>query len=229
MIDERLKARLRALLSKTVDNGCTEAEAMAAAAKAAEIMQEYAISEGDLHVSTATAGRATRRSTLREALYSTISIVTNCAGYYCDHVASGDPIVIYFGHDPGPTIAAYLRNVCDRAIDREIKIFKKSTFYLRRRNTSTRRQAVADFTQGMVARLNQKLQKLFAGSKDAAKRDAAAKARDLQFPGGKLIVAPKKKERFSDASFEGFRAGSNVDLHHGVDGAEAPLLIGGRS
>lgn len=37
----RLLARLKALLAKTTENGCTEGEAMAAAEKAAELMREY--------------------------------------------------------------------------------------------------------------------------------------------------------------------------------------------
>src|SRR5262245_57916876 len=38
---ERIIERVRALLAMTVVNGCTEAEAMLAAAKAAKLMEEY--------------------------------------------------------------------------------------------------------------------------------------------------------------------------------------------
>lgn len=42
---DRLIARIKALLSKTVDNGCTESEAMAALAKAQEIMQAHGLDQ----------------------------------------------------------------------------------------------------------------------------------------------------------------------------------------
>lgn len=50
MNDSRKKMleRVRAILSKTLANGCTEGEAMAAFAKAQELMATYDISEGDI-------------------------------------------------------------------------------------------------------------------------------------------------------------------------------------
>ncbi len=52
---DRLRARLRALLDKTVANGCTEAEALAAAEKARAIMAERGISDADLAMGQARA------------------------------------------------------------------------------------------------------------------------------------------------------------------------------
>ena len=40
---DRLKTRLQGLRSKTTDNGCTEAEALLAAAKVAELLDRYDI------------------------------------------------------------------------------------------------------------------------------------------------------------------------------------------
>jgi hypothetical protein len=59
-------ARIRALLAKTVDKGCTEQEAMAAAAKAKELMDKYQLdlSEAELEEEgfvRSTADRAERR------------------------------------------------------------------------------------------------------------------------------------------------------------------------
>lgn len=43
-------ARIRALLMKTVDNGCTEEEAMAAAAKAGELMDRYGLESSEVEI-----------------------------------------------------------------------------------------------------------------------------------------------------------------------------------
>ena len=50
MIDSRKKMleRVRAIVAKTIDNGCTESEAVAALAKAQELMAAYDISEAEL-------------------------------------------------------------------------------------------------------------------------------------------------------------------------------------
>ncbi|SCM75420.1 conserved hypothetical protein [uncultured Pleomorphomonas sp.] len=45
---EKLKAKIRALREMTSTRGCTEDEAMAAAAKAAELMREYGVSDVEL-------------------------------------------------------------------------------------------------------------------------------------------------------------------------------------
>ena len=52
MNDSRRKMleRVRAILAKTMANGCTEGEAMAALAKARELMAAYEISESELEV-----------------------------------------------------------------------------------------------------------------------------------------------------------------------------------
>jgi hypothetical protein len=50
-IDREVVARrIRALLNKTVANGCSEAEAIAAAEKARELMDQYRLSQSDLDI-----------------------------------------------------------------------------------------------------------------------------------------------------------------------------------
>src|ERR1035437_3545910 len=48
---ESLLDKIRALMSKTVDNGCTEAEALSALDKARAMMDAYEVSEDDLRLS----------------------------------------------------------------------------------------------------------------------------------------------------------------------------------
>jgi hypothetical protein len=50
---DRFKTRIQGLRSKTMDNGCTEAEALLAAAKVAELLDRYDLSLTDVEISTA--------------------------------------------------------------------------------------------------------------------------------------------------------------------------------
>src|SRR3954453_16661935 len=50
---DRLKTRLQGLRSKTADNGCTEAEALLAAAKVAELLDRYDLSLTDIEIRSA--------------------------------------------------------------------------------------------------------------------------------------------------------------------------------
>src|SRR6266542_4046586 len=47
---EGLLEKIRGLLAKTLDNGCTESEAMAALDKARAMMDAYAVSESELNL-----------------------------------------------------------------------------------------------------------------------------------------------------------------------------------
>ncbi len=47
---DKLKVRIQALRVKTVDNGCTEDEALSAAAKVAELLDRYDLSLTDVEI-----------------------------------------------------------------------------------------------------------------------------------------------------------------------------------
>ncbi|WP_199777592.1 DUF2786 domain-containing protein, partial [Bosea sp. FBZP-16] len=158
---ERLRSKIAALQAKTEASGCTEAEAMAAAALAARLMAEHDFDQAEIEMTEATAPdnstRTTNRTTWRDKLSAAIAYYTNCAMLIrCDR---GD--ILFVGREPGPDIAAYLRDVCFRAVDRDLREFKETPFYTRRRKLSTRRAAAADFVDGMVLRLIVRLADLF--------------------------------------------------------------------
>src|SRR5438094_8219398 len=50
---DRLKTRIQGLRAKTTDNGCTEAEALAAAAKVAALLDRHDLSLTDVEISHA--------------------------------------------------------------------------------------------------------------------------------------------------------------------------------
>ena len=54
---EKLKARIQALRAKTIANGCTEGEALTAAAKVAELLDRYDLSLTDVELREAVCER----------------------------------------------------------------------------------------------------------------------------------------------------------------------------
>lgn len=223
---DKLRDRIRQLRDRTTSRGCTEAEAMAAAAKAAELMAEHGFHSGDVEFEEV--GSNTKASrTVRLKLWSTIAHCTMTAAILANDRKG--PRVDFVGRAPGPEIACYLREVCDRAIDREITIFKTSTLYKRRRSIKTKRAMVADFTAGMVGRMRTRLGQLFADREGAAlERQAARAERDRRYPDSGSASAPKWEPKFYDAVGAGYDAGNRVQLAHGVGTGNAPLQIEGR-
>lgn len=223
---EKLRNRILRLRQYTTGRGCSEAEAMAFAAKAAELMREHGISEEDLVVDQRSVRRKTNGHSLRDALWRKLAHFTNTASLLNEE--KGRPVRTFLGHEPGPEVATYLYIVLDRAIDRAVADFKAGTYYKRRRTLVTKRKAVAEFTLVMCARLSARLRELFAESISPAARTAALAVRDQRYPANQVVTTRRQKPgKVTAASIDGFLAGNAVALSHGVKKADAPCQIGG--
>lgn len=223
---ETLAKRITALRQMTVERGCTESEALSAAAKAAELMREYGLSENDITVDEQAVKSRTKGQSARDPLWDMLCRCTNTVAIILE--GRGECRRAFVGIDPGPAIATYLYVVLDRAVDREIVLFKASPFYRRRRTVATRRQAAQDFTSGLVVRLRRRLRDLFAESVSADALKTAIAARAERYPDTTSIATRETKTRFNEAIAAGWLSGDNINFSHGVDGtAQAPKMIGG--
>ncbi|MDO5606008.1 MAG: DUF2786 domain-containing protein [Paracoccus sp. (in: a-proteobacteria)] len=219
-----IKRKIAALLAMTTAAGCTEAEALAASAKAAALMLEYNLTATEIHIEDQTVRSKTAGRSVRDPLWNAVARCTNTAPFFLTARRGSD--IQFIGPAPGPDIAVYLFTLLNRAIDRAVADFKKAPEYRRRRSTATRRQAVHDFTFGMVSRLAKRLRQQFSpvmSAKALAEADAARRSR---FPDAGSVSAPHRDTRFHDAVAAGWGAGGRVGLMHGVSGADAPRALG---
>ncbi len=117
---DKLKTRLKALRAKTIANGCTEAEALSAAAKVAELLDRHDLSLSDLD--------------MRETPCVQIAVETNkkqrqpmsaCVGAiadYCDckawreKDARGRIRYVFFGLPPNVEMARTIHEMIDAAM-----------------------------------------------------------------------------------------------------------------
>lgn len=218
---EALAAKIAALRAKTVRAGCTEAEALAAAELAARLMAEHGLSEAEIGITEARSTADPERSAWRLTLTGAIAQVTNTAGLFDGRA------VLFVGRDPGPEIALYLRDLCFRAVEREVEWFRATEFYRRRRNTKTRRRALEDFRHGMVARLGIRLREIFAPLMSPEQLLLAREALAKRHPDTELMKPTLRDPRFNEAALAGLIAGDRIPLSHGVGGPAAPLAIAG--
>jgi len=214
-----VKRKIAALLGMTKARGCSEAEAMAAAEKAAQLMREHGLTEADVLFGKASAKSKTNGNGARDLLWGTLARNTNTALIFEFGRAT------FVGAGPGPEIAAYLFTVLGRAIDGAISEYKGAPNYRRRKSTDSKRRAVQDFTHAMVRRLQVKLDALFADVRSSEAHALAVSARDQMFPGGTPVRGPAPaKLRNSKAMLAGIAAGERVELSHGVSGEQAERL-----
>lgn len=157
---EKLKARIQGLRAKTTDNGCTEGEALSAAAKIAELLDRHDLSLTDVEIRDAPCERReyqTHRNK-RIPLDDCIGAVAS----FCDcrvwreKSPAGEARYVFFGLRSDIEAAHYLTELIDGAVRAELGRYKTTADYGRFRHQE-RYLANASFTLGMVASIADKL------------------------------------------------------------------------
>ncbi|HYG91184.1 MAG TPA: DUF2786 domain-containing protein [Azospirillum sp.] len=179
---ERVRAVLRALKAKTVEHGCTEEEAMAAAEKMAELLSRHSLSEDDLVEAEYCETRVGigRRSPL-DSVWGAVARFADCRGYY---VRGGKLSYAFFGRAQDVLVAEYVYQVLRAACDQALAAFRRTDTYTRRRTAKTRNHAVKAFLEGLAAGLIHKLDaglwRRYGGPEDGERALALVKANALQ-------------------------------------------------
>jgi hypothetical protein len=199
----RVKGRIKALTEKTVANGCTEAEAMAAADMVGRLLERYALSMDEIEIRTARCVQVEvplggRRRRPIDGCVPTIARFCDCKVWLAraaardleqsdvDRTRLGSRYV-FFGFETDTALATYLFVVIDRAVITETTAFRQ----LNPRFRGVRlRQASASFQHGVVARVSERL--------DAMRRARDATVRAQRSTGTALILA---KDRVVEDAF----------------------------
>ena len=143
----RVKSRIKALTEKTVANGCTEAEAMAAADMVGRLLERYALGMDEIEVRTARCVQAEvplggRRRRPIDGCVPTIARFCDCKVWLA-RAATPDPLAadfdgtrtgscyVFFGFETDSALATYLFAVIDRAVTTETSAFKRSNIQFR--------------------------------------------------------------------------------------------------
>lgn len=123
---DKIIDRVRALLAKTVENGCTEAEALAAAETAARLMEEYEVSRDDVdsvkddrYGIRTIDNLASKGNRMHPAQYCLQAIARFCNVRVW---RSGSQIKL-FGSEADTEFAKYLTTIVQIAMEREVAAY----------------------------------------------------------------------------------------------------------
>jgi len=168
---DKLTARIQALRAKTVANGCTEGEALAAAAKVAELLDRYDLTLGDVEMRQAPCRQLAFESRHRKRvpLDECIGAVAGLCGckVWREKTATGAARWVFFGLASDIEAAVALAALIDDAVRTELGRYKTSAEYRRFRHQD-RHLANASFALGMVARVADRLAAM-AAAREAAR------------------------------------------------------------
>lgn len=226
---DKLRVRIQALRAKTVDNGCTEGEALAAAAKVAELLDRYELSLTDVEI---------RETQCEERVYEThlkkripIDECIGAIAAFCDcrvwreKNTAGEARYVFFGLPADVEVAHYLTELIDGTVRTELGRYKVSAEYKRFRHQE-RHLANASFTLGMCASIADRLVAMKA-ERDGVIRSsgrglvvlkAAVVDTELEKLGLKLRTVEAGPGRMisPDAYDAGGAAGETVALNPGI-------------
>lgn len=153
--------KVRALMAKRIENGATEAEANAAIAKAAELMQKYDLDMSELDVRESGVGRSDRNldPVLRAHSIKVAMAVAYLAGtrFWIDGSGATARSGTFYGLKHDVEIAEYLFDVCVGAMRREAAGYEKQIALYVPRKRETMRYS---FLDGMAERLVKRLEEM---------------------------------------------------------------------
>ena len=223
--------KIKALLRKTVENGCTEAEAMAALAKARAMMDTYGITEAELReakaegatIQRSNGARAKDPHSISRNLVSAIGRFTSCRGFY----SPADGEISFCGLKADIDLARYLANSLKTFVEGELL-----AALLDYNGTGRRRKDfISSFVLGCTRRICERLDELAPVAptetgralmvvRDAAIRDALAAAG--------ITLHRASGPRVSDGA--GYRAGraAGEGASFGRPVGGGPLRLGSR-
>ncbi len=166
----RVLQRIQALRAKTVEQGCTEQEALASAKKVAELLDRYGLSLGEVEMRDQACegvgvdtGRQ-RRAPIDECI-PTIAQFCDCK-MWMETAASGAIRYVFFGLPADVEAAHYLYDLIVMTFATETARFKKEDMTIA---SSARRVSTRSFQIGLAHGIGDKLRSMKA-ERDAANR-----------------------------------------------------------
>lgn len=155
---ERVAARIRALLAKTVENGCTEQEALSAAAMAADMLGRHGIDldEVEMRASPFAQPSSDHAGDVAERLLRVAAAIEALTGARHWRVAlrGGGYRYEFLGFAHEAEIAGYLLEICARAMQCESDRAAKGYVLYR---PEVRRRRLAGFLDGMADSLRARI------------------------------------------------------------------------
>ena len=179
--DVALLARIQALRARTTDHGCTPPEAIAAAAKAAELLERHGLSFADLEWRASPCDRAevlTDRSRAGplEACGPSVAAYTECC-FWLEVAESGRLTQVFFGLPDTVQAAVRLMARVGQAFETEGNTFRSGKAYKQGRG-GRRRELHTSFILGFADGIQAKLD-MMRMARDAALQQSGCGSHSL--------------------------------------------------
>jgi hypothetical protein len=240
---EKVKSKIRALMSKTSDRGCTEAEAMSAMAKVGELLQQYDLTVSEVDI---------RNTSCVERVYATgnkvqpkwlsciggIGALTGSRVWHTKQWVNGNTEIVakFFGMPEDTDMAIYLCQVISQAFVGEYRDFQKTEKFRNLKACGYHgKRIITSFSHGMARTISNRLYELARTRKQEALKPSTGTSlvlikeakveEEFQQLGLKLITRKTTRRITVEGGYSaGQTAGGNVNLNRPVGAGRNALL-----
>jgi hypothetical protein len=159
---DRVKLKIKALTEKTVDNGCTEQEAVAAMQGVGRLLAQYNLSMDELDVRQSTYKtifidiNRQRRHPIDGCVIALAKLISAKTWFHKNRGSNGN--YAFFGDAVDLELIEYLFKVIHSAMETESKRFKNSVEY--KECPVSRKTAYVSFQKAMAWRVSQRLSEI---------------------------------------------------------------------
>lgn len=231
---QKIAARIRALLAKTVANGCTEAEALSAAQLAAKLLAQYELTLDELELQATPFAQTMGQDVddLGPQVWKVAAAIAYLVGsrYWTTGPGVRPVEVTFFGFVHEVDISTYLLEICQHAMRAQLVRMQRDVALLRR---PVRAMRIRAFLDGMAERLAERIRALKPPTPTGTglivlRGELIDKA--LHVAGIELKSTTGRSSRDLEPEYQAGRlAGDRVALNPGLrDGGPAPERITGR-
>jgi len=227
----RVLQRIQALRAKTVEQGCTEQEALASAKKVAELLDRYGLSLGEVEMRDQTCGgvgvdTGRRRRTPLDDCVPAIGLFCDCK-VWIETTASGAIRYVFFGLPADVEAAHYLYDLIVVTFATETSRFKNEDITVA---STARRVSTRSFQLGLAHGIRDKLRSM-KSERDIANRLSTGRdlvpikvsviEDELEKLGLSFHTKAQSRKRMvaPDAYHAGREAGQKFEPRRGVEAA----------
>jgi hypothetical protein len=229
---EKLLDKIRGLVSKTIENGCTESEALAALSKARAMMDAYAVEDSELNLTKEEKAILRREPPGTKDPHKLKQFLATSVAKFCECRAwrDRDNVLVFCGLRPDAQFATWLLDALAAFVQAEITNHLMGSVAEGRH----RRQVISSFAIGCTERISQRLNELCEQSTSLATsntkalvvaKGAAVKAK-LDELGICLRTSRSSCSVGNDSSYRaGKAAGDRASFGRPVSGRNATLRL----
>lgn len=224
--NNNIKHKIKALLSKTTDNGATEAEMESALKKANELMIQYFISEHDIKEEGNKTKCVSKKFKIVKSGYTMRLFLYELSQLFdCEHYYTKDDIY-FFGYEQDVDMCGYFYYVIINSCLYEKELYKKSVEYNILSTAYNGKTICNSFIKGFIDKVALKLEELYndknktlSESYEVAvidKKNIVKSEYDLL--NMKIVTAPIAKINVvRDSYYNGMDRANNFELNKGVE------------